>query len=125
MKTYISFSVILLCFKINSYAQGPICNNYENFWKGESCFYNDQKDSAIIYYRKAYNNSRFGNVSNCLNTISKAVECDSFDFAKKLLKVSLIKGLLDTSYYAKYFKEHPEMGLSAIFYFKITFIPTS
>ncbi|MBK8355843.1 MAG: hypothetical protein IPL13_10855 [Saprospiraceae bacterium] len=115
MRAYTFTSVIILYFTINGYTQGPICNNYENFWKGESCFYNDQKDSAIIYYSKAYNNSRFGNVANSLNTISKAVECDSFNFAKKLLKVSLTKGLLDTSYYAKYFKEHPEVGLSTIF----------
>jgi len=115
LRTHIFISVILFCFLVNSYAQEPMYNNYENFWKGESCFYNHQKDSAIIYYSKANNNSRFGSVANCLNTISKAVECDSFDLAKKLLKVSLIKGMLDTSYYAKYFDEHPEMGLSTIF----------
>jgi len=125
MKTFISCSVILMCFAINSYSQEPICKSYANFWKGESCFFNGKRDSALIYYSKAFSNSQFGGVANFLNTISKAVECDSFNFAKKLLKVSLTKGLLDTSYYAKYFKEHPEMGLSTIFYFKITFIPTS
>ena len=56
--------IILIIVTINniSFGQDILKSNLDHFYKAEFLHYNNNKDSAIIYYRKAFSDQSFGSI---------------------------------------------------------------
>lgn len=73
------------------------CDCFLNYYKAESLYFNKtDKIKSIKYYRKAFEDPKFGSLADVYNALDIVYRMDSFEYAKTLLEQSLLKeGRLD------------------------------
>ncbi len=95
---------LLFLFSQLFFDSSNTCEKYRAFYQAEDMYGSGQVDSAIVIYRSVFKDGSFGNVSHTLNTASKILKVKDVEFSKHLLKLTVSKGLIDSTFYSGFLK---------------------
>lgn len=76
---------LVLFASVNAYSQADLCDCHRYYFKAEKAYYSNNQDSTVYYYKKAFSNPEFDDISKLFNAADKVIRIGELDYAENLI----------------------------------------